>query len=210
MSTMPDNTAERLCLGDESALAKVFETSRERLRRIVEFRLHPNLRGRLDADDVLQEAYLSAVQRLPHYQADGGLSPFAWCRMVLMQTITDLYRHHLGAQKRDARLELNPQALNDMQNTATSMVFQLRGDLTSPTQAAARADAIAAVKAAIETMSDLDRDVLVLRHFEELSNQETAEVLGIQPKAASIRYVRALRRLRVVLAEISEFAGRGT
>jgi len=194
---------ERLRKGDEQALAGLFSEQRERLWRIVNFRLDDRLRGRIDPDDVLQEAYLAAVQRLAHYSDGTYTVPFLWLRAILKQTLIDLHRRHVGAQRRavdrDVALDATPYA----QASATSMAITLIGNLTSPSQAAARAEMVSTVEKAMTTMDAIDREVLALRHFEELSNSEVAEVLGIEQKAASIRYVRAVRRLKEILAAVS-------
>jgi len=192
-----------------TALGGIFAKERQRLLRLIGFRMHPQLRGRADAEDILQEAYLAAEKRLCHYEAAGNVSLFVWGRSVVLQTLTDVHRHHLGVQKRDPRCEISLQASSPYtQATSASVVLQLEGDLTSPSQAAARADAHALVVRAIEQMDDTDREVLALRHFEELTNKEVAEVLGIEQKAASIRYVRALKRVRALLTDVSEFRER--
>jgi len=207
----PDGLLERLKLGDREALAAVFAEHHGRLWRAVSFRMDRRLLGRIDADDVLQEAYLAAGQRLEHYVADPSPSAFVWLRMIVMQTLTDLYRFHLGAQMRDAGRETNlrsvpaAHAWHNPQTTSVSLAALLVGQLTSPSQAAARAETFDQVERAIAAMDPLDQEVLALRHFEELSNGEVAEVLGIGQKAASIRYVRALKRLRAVLAEVPGF-----
>ncbi len=157
--------------------------------------------GRVDADDVLQEAYVSATERLRHYASDSKFSPFVWLRMIVLQTLTDLHRHHLGQQMRDAYREVD---LRDQQfpaSTSASLAELLIGDLTSPSQAAVRAETLEQVEQVIAAMDSLDREVLMMRHFEELSNSEIAEIIGIQQKAASIRYFRALKRLRFILSQ---------
>lgn len=194
---------ERLRKGDGQALTELFSAQRERLWRIVHFRLDDRLRGRIDPDDVLQETYLAAVQRLTHYKEGNFTSPFLWLRAVLKQTLIDLHRRHVGAQRRavdrDVALDASPYA----QTSATLIAAMLAGKLTSPSQAAARAELVGTVEKAMATMEPIDQEVLALRHFEELSNAEVAEVLGIEQKAASIRYVRAVRRLKEILAAVS-------
>jgi RNA polymerase sigma-70 factor (ECF subfamily) len=196
----------RLRVGDVQALAELFTRERERLWRVIHFRLAEPLRGRLEPDDVLQEAFLAARQRLQHYADSPATSPFIWLRMIVNQTLIDLHRQHLGAQKRDAAREVSLDGAPYAQATSASVALQLVGAFTSPSGAAARADLLGLVKTAIEQMDPLDREVLALRHFEELSNSEVAETLGIEQKAASIRYIRALRRLKEVLAQMPDLA----
>ena len=199
----------RLRGGDAQALAELFSRERERLWRIVRFRLAEPLRGRLDPDDVLQEAFLAANQRLKHYADSPATSPFIWVRMILNQTLVDLHRQHLGAQRRDAAREVSLDATPYLQATSASVAIQLVGAFTSPSGAAARADLLSMVQSAIEQMDAIDREVLALRHFEELSNSEVAEALGIEQKAASIRYIRALRRLKEILAQVPDLSNGG-
>lgn len=204
-----DDLERRLRGGDLQALAELFSRERERLWRVAHFRLAEPLRGRLDPDDVLQEAFLAARQRLSHYADGPASSPFIWLRMIVNQTIIDLHRRHLGARMRDAGREISLDGAPYAQATSASVVIQLAGAFTTPSGAAARADVLALVQAAIEQMDPIDREVLALRHFEELTNSEVAETLGIEQKAASIRYIRALRRLKEILAQAPELAGGG-
>jgi RNA polymerase sigma-70 factor (ECF subfamily) len=180
---------------DPNALAELFAQHRDRLRRMISFRLDRRLARRVDPDDVLQEAYLAAAQRLGHY-AGSSLSPFVWLRMTVLQTLTDVHRQHLGAQMRDAGREVAIHGGYNPQATSASLAALLVAGITSPSQAAARAEAY----------EQVEQEVLALRHFEELTNTEVAEVLGIQQKAASIRYFRALKRLRAVLSQVSGFS----
>jgi RNA polymerase sigma-70 factor, ECF subfamily len=197
--------AERLKRGDVEALAVLFSQHRERLWRMIGFRMDRRLLGRVDPDDVLQEAYLAAAQRIDHYNDDTSLSPFVWLRMVLMQTLIDIHRHHLGAQMRDANREAVFAGNWYPQTTSASLAAQFAGKFTSPSQAAVREETLARVEQAVTEMDPVDQEVLALRHFEELTNSEVAEVLGIQQKAASIRYIRAIQRLRAVLARMPGF-----
>jgi len=195
----------RLRNGDEEALAEACVACRERLWHIADFRLDDRLRARADADDVLQEVFLAASRRLKHYATGPYTSPFLWLRAILTQTLVDLHRRYVGAQMRDPDREVRIDACTFPQATSTSLAIQLVGNATSPGEAAARADMMDMMETAIAGMDAIDREVLALRHFEELSNSEVAEVLGIQSKAASIRYVRALRRLRTLLAEMTTY-----
>lgn len=198
----PENVDElvaRIIRGDRSALAALFESYRDRLARVVHFRLHPRLQGRVDADDVVQDAWLRAESRIGSFFGEAAQSPFIWFRMIVSQALVDLHRRHLGADKRDARRECSIDGRWSSESTATSLTWHLAGRLPSPSSAAANAESVALLDKALEELSELDREVLVLRHFEELSNIEAALVLGITQQAASMRYVRALERLRDVL-----------
>jgi RNA polymerase sigma-70 factor (ECF subfamily) len=128
--------------------------------------------------------------------------------MIVNQTLIDLHRQHLGAQARDAAREVNLDGAPFAQATSASVAIQLVGNFTSPSGAAARRDLLDLVQGAIQHMDAIDREVLALRHFEELTNSEVAEALGIEQKAASIRYIRALRRLKDILAQVPELTQR--
>lgn len=199
----------RLKSGDLEALAELFTGERERLWRVIHFRLAEPLRGRLEPEDVLQEAFLAASQRLKYYVESPATSPFIWLRMIVNQTLVDLHRQHLGAQRRDAAREVSIDRTPYVEATSVSVAIQLVGIFTSPSGAAARADTLSLVQSAIEQMDPIDREVLALRHFEELTNGEVAEALGIEQKAASIRYVRALRRLKEILSQVPELSDGG-
>jgi len=195
----------RVRRGDEHALAELFSQHRERLWRILHFRLDRRLHGRVDADDVLQEAYLDAVSRIRHFKGECAVSFFVWLRLIVNQTLVDVHRRHLGAQMRDAQREVAGQGGRYPATTTFSLAANLLGHLTSPTLAARRAELSTQLEATLDGMDPIDREVLALRHFEELTNSEVAEALGIEQKAASIRYVRALRRLKEILVEIPDF-----
>lgn len=192
----------RLAIDAENVLAEEFMRYRNRLWRMVQFRLDPVVAGRIDSDDVLQEAWIAALQRVPHFIEHESLSMFVWLRLIVGQTIVDLHRHHLGAEMRDAYREvaLPQHALS--RSTSISIAARLLDRVTSPSQLVMRQELAKQLEVAIEGMDAIDREVLALRHFEELTNSEVAEVLGIEQKAASIRYVRAVRRLKHILIEL--------
>jgi RNA polymerase sigma-70 factor (ECF subfamily) len=195
---------DRLERDGQQALVTEFSRHRERLRRMVEFRLDARLKGRVSASDVLQEAYIDALKRLPHFQADPEVPFFIWLRTVTIQRVIDVHRQHLGAKARDAAREIRLGRPASVEASSEKMAALL-GDLTSPSQAAQRAEIMWNVRSAIDGLDPTDREVLALRHFEELSNQEVACLLGIQPAAASKRYVRAIERLKDALDRLPGF-----
>ena len=203
----PDDEApliNRIIRGDRDALAELFTLYRPRLWRMVNFRLDPRLRGRVDPDDILQDAWMNAVTRINNFLTDASRSCFIWFRMIVQQTLIDVHRRHLGADKRSAARERSlHQAGPD--STSTSLAFHLRAHLTSPSSAVARAELAQQLDTVLQGMSEIDREVLALRHFEHLTNAETALVLDMSEQAASVRYVRALQRLKKVLEVMPGF-----
>jgi RNA polymerase sigma-70 factor (ECF subfamily) len=193
---------ERARAGDAQALNEIFARHRDRLHRMVEMRLDRRLQARVDASDVVQDAYLEVAERLPEYLRNPELPLFLWLRLVVGERLATLHRHHLGTQMRDAGREVSlyRQALPTASSAA--LAAQLLGRHTSPTQAAVRAERMLRIQEALNTLDPLDREVLTLRHFEQLTRAETAQVLGITEAAAAKRYIRALKRLKDLFADI--------
>jgi RNA polymerase sigma-70 factor, ECF subfamily len=193
----------RALIGDESALAALFDGYHERLRRMISLRLDRWLSGRVDSSDVLQEAYLDVRKRLSEYARDPAVMAFhLWLRLVAGRKLTDVHRYHLGAQMRNAGQAVSLHRGPFPEASSISLAAQLLGKLTSASKAAIRAEHKPIVQEALNGMDPIDREVLALRHFEQLSNDETALVLGPSKSAASNRYIRALRRLKEILSSI--------
>ncbi|MDV6028964.1 MAG: sigma-70 family RNA polymerase sigma factor [Phycisphaera sp. RhM] len=199
-----EELVERLRSGEEHAFVELFSIHRERLKRMLEFRMDRRLRGREDASDILQEVYIDAHQRMRHYLQRPQLSFYVWLRQLTTQRLIDVHRRHLKAEMRDIKQEvgINRQLLAA---TSASMALQLASALASPSQLAMHAELVLQIEMALDGMDEIDREVIALRHFEELRNSEVAEVLGLKDAAASNRYMRALSRLREVLQEIPGF-----
>jgi RNA polymerase sigma-70 factor (ECF subfamily) len=186
----------------EAALGELFMLHRDRLWRMLYVRLDSRLASRVSPDDVLQETFLDLARRIVEYLAAPAVPFYVWLRFIAVQRMQMVQRQHLGAQKRDVAQEVSL-AGGAPPASAVSMARRLVSDLTSPSQAAIRRELQERLRAALDEMDALDREVLALRHFEELSNTEVAEVLGISKDAASKRHVRALKRLRDILGELS-------
>ena len=193
---------ELLKSGDENKIAEVVSQYEEKLQRMVRFRLDRRLYGRVDTADVMQDVWMEASRRIEDYTSNPAVPFFIWVRQIAWQIIIDLHRRHLGAQKRNVSQEVS--LAKSGVGTSISIAAQLVGDLTSPSQAAIREEKLVKLRDALESMDKIDREVLALRHFEELSNNEVAEVLGQQKTAASNRYVRALKRLKSILEDVPE------
>lgn len=190
---------DRLRSGDSAAVGALFELFRERLWRMLFVRVDPRLSSRVSLDDILQETFLDVAQRIHEYLADPAVPIYVWLRFLAIQRMQMLYRVHVEAQMRAVGAEVPLPRGGTTFASAESMAGQLLGHLTSPSQAAIRRELQDRLRAALEEMEPLDREVLALRHFEELGNNEVAEVLGISKDAASKRHMRALKRLKEIL-----------
>jgi RNA polymerase sigma-70 factor, ECF subfamily len=186
----------------QAALARAFTDHHDRLRRMVEVRMDRRMAGRVDPSDILQETYLDASRQLQQYLVDVPLPLFLWLRFLTGQRLMALHRQHLGTQKRDARQEITLQRRPMPEADSLALSGGLIEAMTSPSRAAIRDEVRARLQELVDGLDFIDREILALRHFEELTNQEAAAELGITPAAASKRYIRALDRLRVALADV--------
>ena len=196
---------DRAARGDADAWGALLAWQQERLRRVAEFRLDPRLRGRVDAADVVQEAFAAATARRAEFFGQSTQPLFLWLRWMLGNTLLELHRHHLGARMRDARREQPPGAgpgADGDDHTRAALVAQLTAGATGPATAAGRAEVKARLEEALGRMDPADREVVALRHYEQLTSAEAAQVLGIQERAAAKRYLRALERLREILSDM--------
>jgi RNA polymerase sigma-70 factor, ECF subfamily len=199
----PGETAELVGLvqrGESEALGRRLDRYRDRLLRVIRFRIDSRLTGRIDPEDVLQETFVEAMQRVPEYLSQPEVPFLVWLRFLTIQKVLQLHRHHLETQGRAAGRELRLGHGPLPGATSADLAARLLGNLTSPSQAAVRAEQRLKLEQALNQMDEIDREVLTLRHFEQLSNVETANVLGLSSTAASNRYIRAVRRLREILA----------
>lgn len=191
-----DGLLVRAADGDEAAMADLFARHRGRLRRMVQLRLDRRLQGRVDPSDILQEAYIDLSQKLPEYAAKRSLPFFLWLRLVVGERLLRVHRQHLEAAMRDAGREISLQRGGMPQASSASLAAQLLGRFTSASRAVARVEMQQKLQDVMNEMDPIDREVIALRHFEDLSNEETALVLGLTKGAASKRYVRAMLRLK--------------
>jgi RNA polymerase sigma-70 factor, ECF subfamily len=200
------NLLRRAAGGDEFALKDLFSHYRMRLKRMVHLRLSRRLQGRVDDSDILQESFLVVSQRLKEYVENPRLPLFLWLRQITGQKLAEVHRRHLGAQMRDADREVSLHRGGLPEADSVSLAAQLLGKLTTPSQAAIKAETRIYVQEALNSMNVIDREVLALKHFEQLSISEIAQVLGLSKAGAGSRYLRAIERLREILAHIPGFS----
>ena len=165
----PGTPETRLRAGDASATVDLFEQYRDRLKRMVRLRLDRRLQGRLDASDVLQEAFLDVQKKAPDF-AQKEMPAYLWLRLVVAERLLILHRHHLGAEMRDAGREVSLCRGGLPAASTHSLANLLLGRLTSPTQAAVRAERQLRLQEALNGMDPLDREILALRHFEAIDS----------------------------------------
>jgi len=178
------------------SLEQVFSEHRERLKRMVAFRIDPLLKRRVDESDVIQDAFVEACRKFDQYTLDPKIPMFLWLRMIVWETLIDVHRHHMGVQARDPRREQYEKVSFFNQTSVLSLANQLVGDFTPPFVSIAREETLQRLQRILEELEPIDREIIALRHGEQLSRIEVATVLNIPIATAAKRYVRALSRLR--------------
>jgi RNA polymerase sigma-70 factor (ECF subfamily) len=209
---MPDPAHDLLARarrGDELALSELFRLHEPRLLRMVELRLDRRLRPRLDPADIVQDAWVDVARRFDEWCRQDRLPLHVWLRLITGQSLAGAQRRHLAAHRRDALLEA-PQRAHRPHVSSASVADGFVDSGTSPSQALAREELRERVRAAIENLEEIDREIVAMRHFEELTNEETALELEIEPSAASMRFMRALARLRPELKALGVGGPGGT
>ena len=192
----------RAAAGDRAAVAKLLEQYRGRLRRMVALRLDPRLQGRVDASDVIQEGYIDAVRRLDEFVRDPAVPFYIWLRFLVGQRLQEQHRRHLDTPGRDVGREVSIYRGSMPGASTGALAARLLGKLTSPSDAAIRAERRSRLQNALELMDPLDREILILRHYEQMTNGDAAAALGLEKSVASRRYTRALERLEEILAAL--------
>jgi RNA polymerase sigma-70 factor (ECF subfamily) len=191
--------------GDEEALRSLFSVHRDRLKRMVLLRLDRGVQGCVNASDVLQEAYVEASRSLADYAGGPALPFFLWLRQLTVRKLSEIHERHRGIQCADAEGEVTLHRGGLPMVDSASLAAQLLGNLTQPSRALIKAENRLLLQDALNAMDPIDREVLALRHFEQLSTSEVAQILGLSRAAAGTRYVRAVKRLREILKQIPGF-----
>ncbi len=185
--------------GNDQAVNRLLEKHRGPVRRLVQMRLDRKVQRRVDVSDVVQEVLVEASGRLQKYLADPGMAFHLWLRQIAWDHIIDTYRRHRVSAKRNMDREQSMSAPVGNEQSTGELVIQLCDPAMTPAAAAMQHEIAVRVEAAIERLNDQDREIVIMRHYEHLSNLEIAEVLKLNPPAASMRYLRAIRRLRELL-----------
>jgi len=195
----PDETQsllERANKGEEAAFEALFRRNQARLLQAIALRMDRRVAARVDASDVLQETYLEAFKRLPRYLQQKPMPFYLWLCWIAREKVLALHRRHLGAEKRTVTHEA---PLLPADSSATFVSAVIAGHEPSPSQALAKAELAERLRLALGQLDDDERDLILWRHFEQLSTRDTAQLLEISEAAASKRYIRAVERLRAIL-----------
>jgi RNA polymerase sigma-70 factor (ECF subfamily) len=190
--------------GESAAVNELLDRHREALRNMIRSRMDQKLARRVDASDVVQDVLLEASQRLADYIGDPKLPFGLWLRQMAQDRIIDLHRRHRVARRRSLDREQQHRARAAGDKSSLELAAQLRDPELTPAAASLRKELHERFVEAIDGLEEEDREILLMRHFEQLTNSQAAELLGLSQPAAGMRHLRALRRLREVLGEAAE------
>ncbi len=182
-------------------LEKILDENRQRLRKLISLRMNPTLQGRVDASDVVQEAFVDAARRFEEYESDQKVSPYVWLRFIACQKLNQIHRKHLDVKARDARRERSMNQKVGPEATSIIMANDLAASGFTPSKIIEQAELKRKLSEALESLDEMDREVIALRNFEQLSNKEAAEILEISEEACYKRFTRALIRIKKSMAD---------
>jgi RNA polymerase sigma-70 factor (ECF subfamily) len=192
--------------GDREAVDRLLDGHRQGLRRLVELRLDQQVQRRVDVSDVVQDVMVEASTRLDVYLQKPQMAFPLWLRQIAWDHIIDAYRRHRGSAKRSLDREQPLVSGGNVDQSSLELVAQLTDPMPTPMAVATHREMAQQLEAAIKQLGDADREIILMRHYEHLSNQEIADSLGLNPPAASMRYLRAIRRLKSILDGSAESA----
>jgi len=187
--------------GDDDAVNRLMQRHREAVRRMIDLRMDRRLRQRVDASDIVQDVLIDANRRLADYLKDPSMPFHLWLRQMAQDRLIDAHRRHRVAAKRSVDREQPLAARPALDRSTMELAAQLCDPERTPAAAAEWNELQLLFRQALDQLDEQDREVVLMRHFEKLSNSEVAQALELTPPAASMRYLRAVRRLRTILAE---------
>ena len=182
--------------GDDDAVGELLQRHRKSIRRLVEMRLDRKVQRRVDVSDVVQEVMIEASGRLSKYLDDPVMAFHLWLRQIAWDRIIDTYRRHRVSAKRNMDREQPMSVPTGPDQSTMELAVQLCDPNLTPAAAATQREIAVKVEEVLEELGPQDREIILMRHYEHLTNLEVAEVLNLNPPAASMRYLRAIRRLR--------------
>ena len=187
--------------GDADARDKLFDRHRAAIRRMIDLRMDRVLERRVDASDIVQDVLIEANRRLASYLENPVMPFHLWLRQMAKDRLIDAHRRHRVAARRSMDREQPLAAATKDEESAVDLAGQLCDDQMTPAAAATWRELQRRFAEACEQLEPQDQEIIIMRHFERLSNTEVAAALDLSPQAASMRHLRAMRRLRVHLAD---------
>jgi len=187
--------------GDDSAVNALMDQHRNSLRQLIRMRLDQKIQRRIDVSDVVQDVLIEANRRLQRYLADPIMPFHLWLRQIAKDRIIDAHRRHRVSAKRSVDREQQLAAPRGYDQSSVHLASLLGDDQLTPAAAAVQQELAQRVEEAIAQLEERDCEIIVMRHYEHLSNQEIGEVLNLSEPAASMRYLRAIRRLKKLMTE---------
>lgn len=188
--------------GNAEATGRLLQRHRSSLRKLIDLRLDPAVRQRLDASDIVQEVLIEANRRIGDYLADPKMPFHLWLRAMAKDRIIDAHRRHRVAARRSVDREQPLAARPSLNESTVDLATRLQGHEMTPATAATWQELNRRFQAACDQLDEQDREIIFMRHFEQLSNGDVATALHLSPQAASMRYLRAMRRLRSKLDDV--------
>lgn len=185
--------------GNAAAVNGLLDRHREALRRMIEMRMDRMVQQRVDASDIVQDVLVEANRRLEAYLQNPSMPFHLWLRQMAQDRLIDAHRRHRGAARRSVDREQHL-AIGPGETSEADWAALLSDRELTPAAAATWHELQQRFQAAIEELDEADREVILMRHFEHLSNSDVASALGLSEPAAGMRYLRAMRRLREKLA----------
>ena len=185
--------------GNPEAVNKLIDRHRDAILRLVRMRLDRRIQPRVGGSDVVQDVFIEANRRLQKYLQDPVMPFHLWLRQIAKDRIIDAHRRHRVSAKRSVDREQPAHVPANMDHSSLAIANQLVDGEITPMAAATQRELASRVEQTITELPEQDRDILLMRHYEFLSNQEVAEALGLSQPAASMRYLRAIRRMRELL-----------
>jgi RNA polymerase sigma-70 factor (ECF subfamily) len=204
-SAQPDTEelVRRAGTGDSAAVHELFERHRSRLSRMIQVRMDPRIRGRVDPSDVIQDALILASQRLARFVVERPLPFYAWLRQIAWEKLVQMHERHLRVAKRTVvREEFLRPGISD--ESVLELAAQLADGARGPSAVLVRKELQGRVRKALDEISAEDREVLLQRYLEHLPSKEIGAILGISEAAVNMRHMRALEKLRRILAEAAD------
>ena len=206
MALWPEQTVTQNLLanarqGDRAAVNRLLERHRISLKKLIQLRLDRKIARRVDASDVVQDVLMEANTRLQDYLADPRMPFHLWLRQLAQDRMIDVYRRHRGAQRRSLDREQSITAPQFSDQSGLDLMGQLADHELTPAAASIRKELEARFVLALDQLEDEDREIVLMRHFEQLGNSEVADALGLSAAAAGMRHLRALRKLRAILGD---------